>query len=394
MEERENPVISIRNLTKIFGKNPKKSLKYVEAGLSREEIQKKTGNTLGINKVNLDINRGEIFVIMGLSGSGKSTLIRCLNLLNRPTSGEILIDGEDIVKYDKNQLRALRQNKLSMVFQNFGLFNHRSVIDNVEFGLEIKGVPKEERFMTAKKTLESVGLKGWEDHRISQLSGGMKQRVGLARALANDPEILLMDEPFSALDPLIRTDMHDELLNIQSEIQKTIVFITHDVNEAFKLGDRIAVLKDGEMIQCGTPEEIIESPVNDYIERFIKGIDRSKVFTSANVMRKAKVKLNQFTAAKIALEEMNEEGVDYGYVVDKDRKFLGLITVDDCILAKKNAEKITNYIDKEIEAVRDDAFLADILPVATKAQYPIPVVSDKQKLVGVIPRSAILKALA
>lgn len=394
MEERKEPVIRINNLTKIFGKNPKKALKYVDAGLSREEIQKKTGNTVGINNVNLEINQGEIFVIMGLSGSGKSTLIRCLNLLNRPTSGEILIDGEDIVKYDKKQLRGMRQNKLSMVFQNFGLFNHRSVIENVEFGLEIKGVPKAERYMDAKRTLESVGLAGWEDHRISQLSGGMKQRVGLARALANDPEILLMDEPFSALDPLIRTDMHDELLNIQSEIQKTIVFITHDVNEAFKLGDRIAVLKDGVMIQCGTPEEIIESPVNDYIERFIKGIDRSKVFTSSNVMRKAKVKLSMNTSGRIALDEMNAEGVDYGYVVDKERKYNGMITVDDCILAQKNSNKISDYVNKDIQAVHEDAFIADILPIATQAQYPIPVVNDKQRLVGVIPRSAILKALA
>lgn len=394
MEDKIEPIIRIKNLTKVFGKNPKKAMKYVEAGLNREEIQKKTGNTVGIKNVNLEINQGEVFVIMGLSGSGKSSLIRCLNLLNRPTKGEILIDNEDIVKYEKKQLRELRQNKVSMVFQNFGLFNHRNVIENVEFGLEIKGISKEERFIIAKKTLENVGLAGWEDHRISQLSGGMKQRVGLARALANDPSILLMDEPFSALDPLIRTDMHDELLNIQSEIQKTIVFITHDVNEAFKLGDRIAVLKDGEMIQCGTPEEIIESPVNDYIERFIKGIDRSKVFTSVNVMKKVKVKLNANTDARIAMDVMNAEGVDFGYVVDKERKYLGVVSVDDCIAAQKTSKKIYNFVNAELEAVREDTIIADILPIATKSQYPIPVINDKQRLVGVIPRIAILKALA
>jgi glycine betaine/proline transport system ATP-binding protein len=388
------PVIRVNNLTKIFGKNPKKAMKYVDAELNREEIKKKTGCTVGINRVSLEIYPGEIFVIMGLSGSGKSTMIRCFNMLNKPTAGEIFIDNENILEYDKRQLRSLRQNKLSMVFQNFGLFNHRSVIGNVEFGLEIKGVPKEERYIKAKKTLGSVGLEGWEDHRISQLSGGMKQRVGLARALANDPEILLMDEPFSALDPLIRTDMHDELLNIQSEIQKTIVFITHDVNEAFKLGDRIAVLKDGEMIQCGTPEEIIESPANDYIERFIKGIDRSKVFTSANIMRKAKVKLSENTSGRIALDEMNTEGVDYGYVVNKERKYLGIVSVDDCIVAQKSSKKIKEFINTEIKAVHEDEIIADILAIATKAQYPIPVINDKQRLIGVIPRSAILKVLS
>lgn len=388
-----DPIIRINNLTKVFGKNAKKAMKYVEAGLSREEIRKKTGCTVGINRVNLEVRPGEVFVIMGLSGSGKSTMIRCLNLLNKPTAGEIFIDDEDIVKYDKNQLRELRQNKLSMVFQNFGLFNHRSVVENVEFGLEIKGVPKEERYIRAKEVLASVGLEGWEDQRINQLSGGMKQRVGLARALANDPEILLMDEPFSALDPLIRTDMHDELLNIQSEIQKTIVFITHDVNEAFKLGDRIAVLKDGNLIQVGTPEEIVESPVNDYIERFIKGIDRSKVFTSAHVMRKARVKLSENTTGKVAMDALEAEGVDYAFVVNRERQFVGLITVDDCMRASEQKQPIAQFVRRDMKTVHEDDSISDIIPLATEAAYPIPVLNDKKRLVGVVPRGAILRAL-
>ncbi len=387
------PVIEIKHLSKVFGKNVKKALKFADAGLSRDEIQKKTGCTVALHDINLQINPGEIFVIMGLSGSGKSTLIRCLNLLNKPSVGEVIVENEDIVGYDKKKLRALRQEKLSMVFQSFGLFNHRTVVENVEFGLEIKGVPKEERYLQAKKTLASVGLEGWEDHRITQLSGGMKQRVGLARALANDPDILLMDEPFSALDPLIRSDMHDELLNIQSEIQKTIVFITHDVNEAFKLGDRIAVLKDGKLIQVGTPEEIVDSPVSEYIERFIRGIDRSKVFTGAHVMRKPKVYLGESMLGKVAMEEMDEKSVDYAYVHSKDRIFLGLVTVDDCFQASREKKKLGEVVRRNMEVVEPSTVISDIIPMAIEAEYPIPVVDEKGKLSGVIPRGAILKAL-
>ena len=275
--EIKNPKIKVENLTKVFGKNPKETLKLLELGMNKSEIQKKTGTTVGIDNASFEIKEGEVFVIMGLSGSGKSTLIRCLNLLNKPTAGNIYVDGENIVQYDKKQLKEFRQNKIAMVFQHFGLFNHRSVVQNVEFGLEVKKVPKLDRYKTAMDTLKAVGLEGWEDSKIGQLSGGMKQRVGLARALANDPEILLMDEPFSALDPLIRREMHEELLDIQSEVKKTIVFITHDVNEAFKLGDRVAVMKDGRVVQIGYPEDILNNPSNAYIEDFVRDIDRAKV---------------------------------------------------------------------------------------------------------------------
>ena len=245
--------IEVNNLVKIFGSKPKLALKKLQQGWSKEKILKHTGQTVGVNNASFSVNEGEFFVIMGLSGSGKSTLIRCLNLLNIPDSGEIIVDGENIVKYDKNTLREFRQKKVAMVFQNFGLFTHRSVLGNVEYGLEIRNIDKDKRQKIALDALESVGLKGWEDKNPSELSGGMQQRVGLARALANNPDILLMDEPFSALDPLIRKDMQLELLEIQSKLKKTIIFITHDINEAFRLGDRVAVMKDGRIVQKRNP---------------------------------------------------------------------------------------------------------------------------------------------
>src|SRR5690606_39048062 len=276
--------IIVENVTKVFGPRPESVLKLLEEGASKDEILKKTGHTVGVRDVSFEVKRGEIFVIMGLSGSGKSTLIRCLNLLNRPTRGRITVDGENIVEYGKKQLREFRQNKMAMVFQHFGIFTHRTVLANVEYGLEVKGVPKEERRRKAEEVLATVGLEGWEDKMPGELSGGMQQRVGLARALANDPGILLMDEPFSALEPLIRRELRVELLEIQSKLKKTIVFITHDVNEAFKLGDRVAVMKDGQVIQIGTPEEILNQPANDYIEEFVKDIDRSRVVQAKHVM--------------------------------------------------------------------------------------------------------------
>src|SRR5690554_112649 len=249
--------IVVKNLTKVFGSRPRLALDRLKKGWTKKEILQKYGQTVGVNNVSFTIYEGEFFVIMGLSGSGKSTLIRCFNLLNRPTAGEILVDGENIVKYDQNRLRKFRQEKVAMVFQQFGLFTHRTVLGNIEYGLEIKGIDKNKRREIALNTLAEVGLKGWEDKMPQELSGGMQQRVGLARALANDPDILLMDEPFSALDPLNRREMQSELLDLQAKMKKTIVFITHDLNEAFKLGDRVAVMKDGSIVQIGTPEEIL-----------------------------------------------------------------------------------------------------------------------------------------
>ena len=386
--------IRVENLTKIFGKHPKKILQNVEKGMTREEIFKMTGQTVGISKVNFSVNEGETFVIMGLSGSGKSTLIRCLNLLNKPTAGKIFVDDENIIDYDKKELREFRRNKIAMVFQHFGLFSHKTVIENVEFGLEVKGLSKEERYDVSKETLQAVGLKGWENFRISELSGGMKQRVGLARALANDPEIILMDEPFSALDPLIRRDMHSELLDLQSKMKKTIVFITHDVNEAFKLGDRVAVLKDGEIVQIDTPEEIIENPANDYIKNFVRDIDRSRILKAENVMKKAAIKFGKALQPKIAITLLEEADVDYGFIIQRETsKLEGIITIDDLALAVKQKKTIEELMHSDYKTVHKDVYIKEIIEIALDTKYPIAVLNDNEEFIGRIHRGTLLKAL-
>ena len=385
--------IRVENLVKVFGRNPKAVLKKLEKGITKEEILKKTGNAVGVNNVSFEVNEGEIFVIMGLSGSGKSTLIRCLNLLNKPTAGKIFFEGEDIVKYNKKQLREFRQNKMAMVFQHFGLFSHRTVEDNTAYGLEVKGVGKEERLRIARETLETVGLGGWGDKMPHQLSGGMQQRVGLARALANDPDVLLMDEPFSALDPLIRRDMQLELLDIQDKVQKTIVFITHDVNEAFKIGDRVAVMKNGKIVQVGTPEEILSNPANEYIEDFIKDIDRSKIMQAKNVMFKPSPLLFNKDGLKVAVKEMETNGISSLFVVDKGRKLQGLITIDDTIHAIKEGKKLDDIIQKDYFTTDPETYVQELLPVASETKFPIAVVGNSNKLEGIIVRASVLSGL-
>ena len=332
--------IIVKNLVKIFGPRPRMAMRRLKEGWSKEEILKRTGHTVGVNNVSFEVKEGEFFVIMGLSGSGKSTLIRCLNLLNKPTSGEIIVDGENIIDYDKESLRKFRQEKIAMVFQHFGLFPHRTIIDNVEYGLEVRGVEKEKRREIAMEALENVGLKGWEDKKPDELSGGMQQRVGLARALANDPDILLMDEPFSALDPLIRREMQLELLDMQAKLKKTIIFITHDVNEAFKLGDRVAVMRDGRIVQIGTSEDILENPSNEYIEDFVRDIDRSKVLQAKNIMKKPNALVSLKDGIKGAIKEMQDNSISSVFVVNKERQLEGIVTIDDCIEALKDRKVI------------------------------------------------------
>src|SRR5699024_6931543 len=299
--------IKLENVSKIFGPNPKSIIPLIKEGKSKEEILKETNHTVGVYDASIDIKKGEVFVVMGLSGSGKSTLIRCFNLLNVPTDGSVFIDGQDLMACSKNELKKVRQEKIAMVFQHFGLFDHRTVLANVEYGLEIRQMDKKERRETAMKYIELVGLKGYEDQYPGQLSGGMQQRVGLARALTNNPDILLMDEPFSALDPLIRREMQSELIRLQKHLQKTIIFITHDVNEAFKLGDRIAVMKDGHVVQIGTPEEIIDEPANDYIVDFIQDIDRSKVFQAQHIMTDVRVTAKKTDSLQSIVRKMEEQ---------------------------------------------------------------------------------------
>ena len=327
--------ITVKNLFKIFGKNPEKALPLIEQGKSKDEILNETGNTVGINDASFEVKEKEMFVIMGLSGSGKSTVLRCLNRLIEPTQGTIKIGDEDITKMDKDRLLDLRRKQMSMVFQNFGLFPHRTVADNVEYGLEISGMEKEKRKEKAYEALEIVGLKGYEEQKPDELSGGMQQRVGLARALANDPEILLMDEAFSALDPLIRADMQDELLELQAEVHKTVVFITHDLDEALKIGDRIAIMKDGYVVQVGTPEEILTNPANDYVKAFVQNVDRTKVITAQAIMRKAPTVQIPKDGPSVAIRNMEKVGVSTTYVVDENRHLKGLVSIDDAIELKE-----------------------------------------------------------
>ena len=301
--------IRVEHVTKIFGRNQQKALKLVGRQKGKTEILKETGATVGVYDANFTVNEGEIFVIMGLSGSGKSTLIRLLNRLITPTSGNIYIDDIDITKAKKTELQTIRRKKMSMVFQNFALFPHRTILNNTEYGLEIRGMSKEQRMEKAEQALKNAGLLAYKDQYPHQLSGGMQQRVGLARALANDPEILLMDEAFSALDPLIRKDMQDELLELQANVKKTIVFITHDLNEALRIGDRIAIMKDGQIMQIGTGEEILTNPANNYIRTFLEDVDRSKVLTAESAMVRPITLNTEHDGPKVALQRMREEEV-------------------------------------------------------------------------------------
>ncbi|MGY0693821.1 quaternary amine ABC transporter ATP-binding protein [Virgibacillus sp. FSP13] len=385
--------IKLEHVSKIFGSKPKSVLPKVKEGMSKQEILAKTGHTVGVYDASMEIKQGEIFVIMGLSGSGKSTLIRCFNLLNKPTSGSILIDGEDIVKYNSSKLKKVRQEKIAMVFQHFGLFNHRTILANVEYGLEIRNVSKEERQEIARKNIESVGLKGYEEKYPDQLSGGMQQRVGLARALANDPDILLMDEPFSALDPLIRREMQLELLDIQERLQKTIIFITHDVNEAFKLGDRVAVMKDGRVIQTGTPEEIIESPANDYISDFIKDIDRSKVFQAEHVMIKPNALVSMKDGLNVAVKEMEKHNISSVFVVDRQRHVKGIVTIDDAIAGIKEKKSLQDVMLTDISIVQRDEYVNELIAKTLESKFPLAVVNEENKLIGFILRVHVLSGL-
>lgn len=387
------PKVKVNHLTKIFGKKTKPALEMIRANKSKTEILEKTGATVGVYDVNFEVEEGEIFVIMGLSGSGKSTLIRLLNRLIEPTSGNIYIDGQDISSLDKEGLREVRRNKMSMVFQNFGLFPHRTILENTEYGLEIRGVPKEERQAKAEKALENSSLIAFKDQLPSQLSGGMQQRVGLARALANDPEILLMDEAFSALDPLIRREMQDELLDLQENVKKTIIFITHDLNEALRIGDRIALMKDGQIMQIGTGEEILTNPANEYVRTFVEDVDRSKVLTAQNIMVPALTTNIEIDGPTVALKWMRQEEVSMLLAVDKKRQLKGVVRAEKALEARKNGTSLVECVDPEIQTIDKDMLVNDIFPLIYDAQTPLAV-TDNGKLLGVVIRGSVLEALA
>ena len=385
--------VEVKHLTKIFGKKTQAALDMMNDHQPQTEILKKTGATVGVYDVNFDVKEGEIFVIMGLSGSGKSTLIRLLNRLIEPTSGSIYIDGEDVSKLSKEELREVRRHKINMVFQNFGLFPHRTILENTEYGLEVRGVPKEERQEKAEKALENSSLLSFKDQYPSQLSGGMQQRVGLARALANDPEILLMDEAFSALDPLIRREMQDELLDLQANVQKTIIFITHDLNEALRIGDRIALMKDGEIMQIGTGEEILTNPANDYVREFVEEVDRSKVLTAQNIMVPALTTNIESDGPNVALTRMRNEEVSMLMAVDRKRNLKGIITADQALEARKQKRPLIDFLDENVTVIGKDMVVSDIFNIIYDSPTPLAVVEDG-KLKGVVIRGSVIEALA
>jgi glycine betaine/proline transport system ATP-binding protein len=385
-------LIEARHLTKIFGPAPKKALALVRAGMSKEDLLATTRNVLGLDDVSLSVERGETFCVMGLSGSGKSTLIRHLNRLIDPTEGEIVIDGVDILALSIRDLELYRRRKMGMVFQHFGLMPHRTVIQNVAYGLEIQGVPKAGRLGRAAEWVATVGLAGYEDRYPTQLSGGMQQRVGLARALCTDPEILLMDEAFSALDPLIRSQMQDQLMELQGRLKKTIVFITHDLDEALRLGDRIAILKDGTLSQVGTPAEILLNPADAYVRAFVKDVNRARVLTVDAVMKPPPLRLTDETLEQ-ALAEMQRRGAEIGYVVNH-RGYRGVVTRDavNAAIASHRAPTV-DEIAVDAPSIDVGASIADALPATLTSEFPVAVIGADGALAGILSADRVGEVL-
>ena len=388
-------LLTLKNVCKVFGESPKKALKLLDKGLSKDEIFENTGNTLGVVNASFDINEGEIFVIMGLSGSGKSTLVRLFNRLIEPSRGELILEGQDIAKASKIELRKIRREKMSMVFQSFALMPHMSVIDNTAFGLELSGVSKEERNQRALDALSQVGLEAWADSYPSELSGGMQQRVGLARALANDPKILLMDEAFSALDPLIRTEMQDELLKLQQKHKRTIVFISHDLDEAMRIGDRIAIMHDGRVVQVGAPEEILKNPADDYVSSFFRGVDVSTVLSAGDIASKKQTTVirREGTGIETAIIQLQETDREHGYLVNNDLTYIGIVTIDSLKDARKLGESIEKAIIQGIEPIQTDQPLNELLCIVADAPYGPPIIDDDRVFKGALTRASLLRIL-
>ncbi|HBE16523.1 MAG TPA: glycine/betaine ABC transporter ATP-binding protein [Cyanobacteria bacterium UBA11149] len=387
------PKIIIENLIKIYGDNPRRALKIWRDGGTRDSLLQTTGNVLGIADVSLTVNRGELFVVMGLSGSGKSTLVRCINRLIDPTSGHIYIDNEDIAHLDEKRMREIRLSKISMVFQGFGLFPHKTVVENVEYGLKIRGIDKVKRREKAMLTLETVGLLKWADYFPAALSGGMQQRVGLARALATDGEILLMDEPFSALDPLIRREMQEELLALQAEFHKTIIFISHDIQEALKIGNRIAVMKDGYIVQVGTPEDIIVQPVNDYIRAFSRDVNRAQVIKTGSIARPTITSIIGGDSLEGALAKMVDYNLEAMYILDGDGKPVGILKrrlLEGGI--EQGKVEINKVMETNFPVAIDSSTIENTLHL-WQGGIPVAVVDEKGKFQGAIAISALLASL-
>ena len=381
------PLIEISGLYKVFGRKPQSVMERVKAGESKDKVLADTGHTVGLKDINLQINKGEIFVIMGLSGSGKSTLIRHFNRLIDPTEGQILVEGTDVMKLNQKELEEFRRHKMSMVFQRFGLLPHRTVVENVSYGLEVQGIEKSQRRAKAEQWLDTVGLKGYENQYPAQLSGGQQQRVGLARALCTDAEILLMDEAFSALDPLIRSEMQDQLIELQEKLHKTIVFITHDLDEALRLGDRIAILKDGLLVQQGTPDEILLHPADDYVEAFVKDVNRARALTVETVMQPPAYRISA-TNIQEAIKQMKGIKQDYAYHVTEEG-YQGVVTKLLDAAKDTSSEEFNEEIYEEVPSISPDAAIEEVLMDSISCDYSLPVVDDEGNLQGELERSAV-----
>ncbi|MEX2431250.1 MAG: glycine betaine/L-proline ABC transporter ATP-binding protein [Dehalococcoidia bacterium] len=387
--------VSIRGVWKLFGHNGKLPPVDLIRNKTKQQLREEHNLVLALKDVSFDVAVGETFVVMGLSGSGKSTLVRTLVRLIEPTYGEILVDGEDILKYDSRQLNDFRRKKIAMVFQHFGLLPHRSVVENAAWGLEVQGMRREEREARAREVLELVGLKGWEDYRPHMLSGGMQQRVGLARAMAADPEVLLMDEPFSGLDPLIRRDMQNELVRLQDQLQKTIIFITHDLSEALKLGSHIAIMRDGEVVQLGTPEEILAAPADDYVAEFVRDVRRSSVVTLRSLMNRPRFRLKPSQTPQEAMETMTRAGIVSSFAVDGEGKYQGSVNFQAAAEANQQGqENIEGIImTDEYPVLSADASVESALPIVQYREEPLPLVDNEGMLVGWVRPSSVMHAL-
>ncbi len=398
IDQRENPSeyqIEVAGLWKVFGNRPERALDPAYTSRSRAEIQEELDLVVGLRDISFNVRAGEIFVVMGLSGSGKSTLVRCLIRLIESTKGQIVFDGEDVLGYTQEQLIDFRRHKVAMVFQNYGLLPHRSVMDNVAYGLEIQGIDKSERYRLASEAIETVGLSGWEDYYPREMSGGMQQRIGLARALAVNSPALLMDEPFSGLDPLIRREMQDELISLQTELHKTIVFITHDLDEALKLGDRIVILRDGEVAQEGSPQEIVANPADDYVAEFVKDVSRSKVIQARSIMRESRSVVEHRHGPGDALDAMRSAGAGMAFVVENDRSLKGMLTMERA--AELAGQGVSSLLDVPIEpaaSIGANAYLDEIVPLSARTEHPIAVIDGEGRLLGEAHRGALLSGMS
>lgn len=395
----EEEKLRVENLYKIFGPKPKTALKMLEEGKDKEKIFEETGMTVGVQNASFSVRKGEIFVVMGLSGSGKSTLVRMLNRLIEPTSGAVYVDGENISAMNLEELTEVRRKKMCMVFQSFALMPHMNIINNVSFGLELSGTDKAERYARAQDALEQVGLGQYAENYPDELSGGMQQRVGLARALAVDPDILLMDEAFSALDPLIRCEMQDELIALQEKSQRTIIFISHDLDEAIKIGDRIAIMEGGRVVQVGTPEEILQNPADDYVRAFFRGVDPTNIINAGDIARNTQVQVirHEGDGPKTALQRLRNYDRDYGYVMNRKKEFIGIVSQDKLIEVienpKKDSDDLSLAMISGVEPVRSTDSMQDILPEVSSKPYPVPVVNEDNKYIGVISKNIFLRTL-